>query len=93
MGLLKAMHRRSWKNAVSAEFFRRHGVHLRSLVDVIEPATLDDLLNKEYDCTRSSPVVAVANVTRVLSRSFGINIPLIAMRSKIDALGWDREAS
>jgi hypothetical protein len=93
MGLLKAIHRRSWKNAVGAEFFSQHGVHLRSFADLIGPATLDDLLNEEYECAARSPAVAAANLTRVLNRSFGINIPLVAMRCKIGALGWDREAS
>jgi hypothetical protein len=94
MGLLKAMHRRNWKSTVSGEFFKQHGVHLPSLADLIGPATLDDLLNEEYErVARSSPAIAVANLTRVLTRSFGINIPLVAMRSKIGALGRDKEAS
>ena len=94
MGLLKAMHRRSWKNAVSGAFFNQHGLRLRSLADLIGPATLDDLLNEQYECAATSPPsVAVANLTRVLNQNFGINIPLVAMRCKIDALGRDKEAS
>ena len=93
MGLLKAMHRRTWKNAVSDEFFNQHGIRFRTLADIIGRATLDDLLNDEYECVPRSPAVAAANLARVLNRSFGINLPLLAMRSKIDSLGWDREAS
>ena len=93
MGLLKAMHRRSWKNAVSDEFFNQHGIRFRALADIIGRATLDDLLNDEYQRVPRSPTVAAANLARVLNRSFGINLPLLAMRSKIDSLGWDREAS
>src|SRR5689334_10675014 len=93
MGLLKAIQRRSWKSAVNGEFFGRHGMHLRTVADLIGPATLDDLLNAEYERAASSPAVATANLTKVFSRSFGINIPLVAMRSKLGALGCDKKAS
>jgi hypothetical protein len=47
MGLLKAIHRRSWKNAVGTEFFNQHGVHLHTFADLIGSAAMDDLLNDE----------------------------------------------
>ena len=87
MGLLKAFHRRSWKSAVDDEFFDRHGVHLRTVSELIGPAPLDDLLNEEYEHAASSPAVAAANLTRVFNRSFGINVPLVAMRSKLGTFG------
>ena len=90
MGLLKAFHRRSWKSAVDDKFFDRHGVHLRTVSELIGPATLDDLLNDEYERAGSSPAAAAANLTKVFNRSFGINIPLVAMRSKLGALGSDK---
>jgi hypothetical protein len=86
MGLFKAMYRRTWKKAVSSEFHKRHGVDLQALADVIGPATLDELLNDQYECAPRSPAVAASNVARVLSQSFGINVPLFAMRSKIASL-------
>ncbi len=93
MGLLKAMHRRTWKNAVNSEFRKLHGFDLRSVADVIGPATLDDLLNEQYEAAPSSPVLGAANIFRVFSKSFGLNMGLLAMRSKIGAFGSDREAS
>src|ERR1041385_6769882 len=93
MGLLKAMHRRTWKNAVGNEFFNQHGVSFRTLADIVGPATLDDLLNDEYECNSRSPWGGAANLARVLHQSFGINISLLAMRSQIDALGWGRYAA
>lgn len=89
MGLLKSMHRRTWKSALG----NHYEIHLRTIADIIGPATLDDLLNDQYDCAARTPAVAAVNLARVLNRSFGINIPLLAMRSKISSLDWDREAS
>ena len=93
MGLLKTMRRRTWKNAVGTEFLRQHGVSFRSLADIIGPATLDDLLNDQYEDGPGTPAVAAAHLARVLNRGFGINIPLLAMRCKIETLHWGREAS
>ena len=50
MGLFKAMHRRTWKNTVRVEFQKQHGVDLPAVAVVIGPATLDDLLNDQYEC-------------------------------------------
>ena len=82
MGLLKAMHRRTWKNAVASELHKQHGVDLRALANVIGPATLDDLLNDQYECVPRSPALAAANIPHSLSKSFGLNVPLLAIRSR-----------
>ncbi len=86
MGLLKAVHRRTWKSAVSSELYKQHGVDLRILADVIGPATLDELLNEQYEAAPRNPIIGAKNLTRVLGQSFGVNLPLLAMRSKIKAL-------
>jgi hypothetical protein len=86
MGLFKVMHRRTWKNAVRIEFQKQHGVDLPAVAVVIGPATLDDLLNDQYECFPRSPALAAENVTRVLSKSFGLNVPLLAMRCRIGAV-------
>jgi len=53
---------------------------------VIGRATLDDLLNDQYECEPRNPGLGAQNLTRVLSQSFGVNVPLLAMRSKTQAL-------
>ncbi len=93
MGLLKAMHRRTWKNAVSREFGNLHDLDLRVIADVIGPATLDDLLNEQYEAAPRNAALGAANITRVLCNSFGLNLGLLAMRSKISVFGSDRVAS
>jgi hypothetical protein len=90
MGLLKAMHRRTWKIAVGDEFLRQHGIPFRTLANIIGPATLDDLLNDRYEDAPGTPAVAAADLARVLTRSCGINIPLLAMRCKIETAQWGK---
>ena len=86
MGLFKTVRRRKWKRAVVVEFQNHHGINLQSVGDVIGPATLDDLLNDQYECAPRSPAVGARNVTRVLGESFGVNLNLLAMHAKIGAL-------
>ncbi len=85
MGLLKAVHRRNWKSAVGSELHKQHGVDLGMLAQAIGPATLDDLLNEQYEAAPRDPRTGAKNVTRVLAHSFGINLPLLAMRAKLKA--------
>jgi hypothetical protein len=54
-----------------------------SAPSVIGPATLDDLLNDQYERVARSSALAAANVTRVLSQSFGIPLNW-AMHSEYD---------
>ena len=86
MGVFKAVRRRTWKSAVNTEFHSKHGVDLKTLADVIGPATLDDLLNDQYEVNPHSPTVSVQNVTRILGQSFGLNIRLLSMHSRIEGM-------
>ena len=54
-----------------------------SAPSVIGPATLDDLLNDQYERVARSSALAAANFTRVLSQSFGIPLNWV-MHSEYD---------
>jgi hypothetical protein len=93
VGLLKAMQRRAWKNAVSRQFRMLHELDLRIIADVIGPATLDDLLNEQYEAVPRNPALGAANISTVLCKSFGLNLGLLTLRSKIGIFGSNRVAS